>query len=123
MKQDVVKAWVNDLRENADKQGSGSLKTADGGYCCIGRLAVVLRDRFPDVIQEHKIIVEERETSMFVGLEGNKSIFNFRPDMIDLVGLTTTIQDDAVHLNDNGCSFSEIADWLESLQVEMQLFD
>lgn len=41
MNADVQKIWIEDLRAHPELQGVGELETADGKFCCLGRLCVL----------------------------------------------------------------------------------
>lgn len=94
MKREVAEAWVKDLRTNPPKT---TTVLYDGtGYCCLGRLAMVLGCAPNDEIMEAYL----------------------SQDLMDLSGMRTSCgtlpnDDSLAEMNDAGSTFAEIADVIE----------
>lgn len=108
MREDIAKAWVKDLRENADKQGKGCL--FDGtGYCCLGRLVLLYGAKF----------VEYEETYTIEGEVENMTLTEKIKDWAEMRTTTGSlhINDYAIlelsSLNDKGTPFAALADIIE----------
>lgn len=112
MKKEIAEAWVADLRTNPPKT---TRRLFDGnGYCCLGRLALVLGCDFTRVGEDYcprlngeTLQVEAYLSQELMGLSGMKS----RNGVVEEIGGP----DDVVlaQLNDDGVSFAEIADVIE----------
>jgi len=120
MKADVRERWVRALRSGKYKQGWGRLCSVEHGetsFCCIGVLA-------NEELNGHWI--EESEGLQGFHRKGLKIWWEFYYDG-SLFGETGSLNNDALaelelsdfhqfkltEMNDSGCSFSEIADWIE----------
>lgn len=91
---DLKARWVAALRSGEFPQGHGYLLN-DGRYCCLGVLASVYGE------PENRI-------------GGYHSISSFSPlDQILDPAYTRALQSHLERMNDSGCSFEEIADWIE----------
>ena len=116
MNKEVAEAWVKDLRETTAKQTSGML--FDGvGYCCLGRLCVVLGvgfTRAPDDSEWYWLIddgsgkgdVLSQSVTDEAGMKSKTGIF-CEPDKPEYQPF------DLAQLNDQGKTFKEIADIIE----------
>ena len=62
----IKTAWLEALRSGKYNQGRGRLKTVKGNYCCLGVLACVLRDQFPEKLKETSFRVEEDDHGYLV---------------------------------------------------------
>lgn len=82
--------WVRALRSGDYKQGGGCLKHA-GRYCCLG------------VLGELEGVLKECAKNLLVNKSSGNAVF-----------LTLSTQGRLATRNDNGISFSEIADWIEA---------
>lgn len=89
--------WVKALRSGNYKQTKGKLKSRNGGFCCIGVICDILGRRWEwkdgDYVGNNIIVNEE--TKDFAG---------------DIWG---DVLQPLVQMNDDGKSFSEIADYIE----------
>jgi hypothetical protein len=104
MKKEIADKWIADLR-SGPKQGRGYLQDMEGGYCCLGRLHVVL--------------------GLPVDNKNNTRRKYLSSEAVELAGMkpknrTGRFDDDAlVSLNDNGFTFDEIADIIEEKWEEL----
>lgn len=125
MYRDVAMKWIADLRSNPDKQGKSVLAnpTISGTkYCCLGRLCEVLEipqsydPRTNTIFYEGEDRVLAETVVRLAGMEscvgsaseipfGKAIVFPSRPDQ-----RWATLAD----ANDDGVTFSEIADWIEA---------
>lgn len=113
MKESVMQAWVTDLRTPGIVQGRGRL--FDGvGYCCLGRLCVVLERTF-ELSQPHRGHVLDGEGAILP-----QSVMD-QAEMKTPSGATIFWVNSAepiqVHaelseLNDSGLTFPQIADMI-----------
>lgn len=110
MKKEVADKWIEALRSGKYKQGTGSLKTIHDEFCCLG------------------VLCDISNNGEFIGFiykdKGGNDSYNFNnktlsPLMRDWSGIKHPegflIQKGTYLsvLNDNGTSFSEIADIIE----------
>lgn len=74
MRKDIKAAWIKDLRTTDARQAMGALKERlsedEVGYCCLGRLCVVVRDQFPEILEQIGVAVDEGEGSIMVSTPG-----------------------------------------------------
>lgn len=115
MKKDIAEKWVADLRDNPP-QVKGALYT-ENGFCCLGRLCMVLGLEPSDV--GDGIYAFDDETDMLPSIATS------------LAGLATDDASFDVHegpfadfgslaeANDGGKSFAEIADFIEQYWAEL----
>lgn len=112
MKREIRDKWVKALRSGRYKQGQGSLRSADNYFCCLGVLYDVCDSDGWEPVFEH--ICDEDSASYAVRdrvLECDLPE-EWLPDGYQ--GLRRyDHQSDLAKLNDNGDSFSEIADYIE----------
>lgn len=125
--------WLEALRSGKYKQAKNTLKSADGGFCCLGVLcdAKGVPARIDggstfyifDDVAEHDLATRE------IGSFKSKSagIIPFRPQQtiledLDLAkeitvdGSADSICSFLISMNDNGNTFAEIADFIEAHQ-------
>lgn len=107
--------WIADLRANLDKQGKGALRSIDEKYCCLGRFLLQLDEGEWDFDQDS-------ENYRF-RIKGAQSLGIIPDSISDFYGFKEssnsyedqTVMDDLIRLNDEqGLSFSQIADWIEA---------
>lgn len=122
MKQEIKERWVEALRSGKYEQGTGSLTTGSGRYCCLGVLCDLA---VADGAIEPPTLVE--------GVEGRGDVMAYRaetehlPRLVQLwAGLEQHSPEvlvdpdegswqELVELNDNtGLNFHEIADLIEA---------
>ena len=135
MRSDIAKRWAGELRSGKYAQGTDVLKSAVAAadseieYCCLGVLCeMAVKDRVipPPVIQDRyrsELGTPGRNTWAFC--DGNEEVFSELPqkvldwaEMLDSSGylqdpLGTTAGESLSVMNDNGCTFTEIADTIE----------
>jgi hypothetical protein len=124
-----LSAWVADLRANGDKQGKGILKHPETGqYCCLGRLSE-LQGRLTCLSKR-----DEHEPYFTDGDGYSSGLLAISNPLYDVFGITgafplgvsvrcegrsvSSMADNLVFLNDLGCPFSQIAEFLEHLYYE-----
>lgn len=104
-KQEVRKLWVEALRSGEYKQGKGMLKSEDNEFCCLGVLTDICVKR--GITDENSLQryypVDSVMRSVGLAEQAGKFYTNTRiePSFLSV-------------LNDDGVSFSEIADIIES---------
>lgn len=106
MKQEVAQAWAADLRKGP-KQGRGQLGDAENGYCCLGRLCIVMNEEFQsdqEVLAGSQILA--------AGMNSRNGIFNIPGDQ-------HPPQDHLASVNDNGLTFHQIADLIDYFWEEL----
>ena len=84
--------WVKALRSGNYKQGEGFLQNRNA-YCCLGVACIVAGVPIPKSLDD-------------------RATFNYEP-LRKATGLTYTDAGTLSHLNDDGHSFAEIADYIE----------
>lgn len=106
MKVALKTKWLEKLRSGEYKQGKYCLRDYKDEFCCLGVLC--------DIINPDEWVKQHNE-------EEHRPRFMFRGQMeiIDLpmaveIGLPEDVRRVAVRMNDNGKTFAEIADYLES---------
>jgi hypothetical protein len=53
MNKKIAKAWAEDLETTTAPRAMGALKdSVTGGFCCLGRLGLVLKRKFPEILEE-----------------------------------------------------------------------
>lgn len=114
---DIQKEWVELLRSGKFKQGTGVLHNAENNYrCCLG-VAI-------EVCKRHGITFKEEITSFFSnGVSGEAIKYDglggcLPEKAVNFIGLSTNfgtfLNGDLSELNDDGKTFEEIADLIES---------
>lgn len=111
MNADVKKKWLDALRSGKYQQGYGRLRTNEGGYCCLGVLCDVLAPEDwvktePDNSGQHW---EHKVSRCYLpnSITQQAEIPTCRP------GSTLLTEGELATLNDKGCGFEEIAQWIE----------
>lgn len=105
MNKKIKAKWLRALRSGKFKQGKGTLcQKTDAGYefCCLGVLAHI-------AIDEPWRRIGGRFT--FKGNEGYTTIFG--DEVAQKFGLSVMAHNSLTRMNDDGQSFSEIANWIE----------
>lgn len=98
MKAELRTKWLTGLRSGEYEQGDGYLEK-DGRYCCMGVLCDVAKvPRDPD---DYFIFSDGRSSNATIFGELRAQINGSRAETL-------------AHMNDNGKSFAEIADWIET---------
>lgn len=112
-----IQRWVDALRSGTYQQTTGRLHT-DAGFCCLGVCRDILGTEWGDageVLDGSRVY--ESDTGEKVELDdwalpdalGEFLSSHYGPDDDD-----TDYQNHLAILNDEGASFSEIADWIEA---------
>lgn len=104
-------AWLEALRSGDYEQDTGVLKTADGAYCCLGVLGMLVG------VEEERLQSCEHLSGVgrddLLGpwwpVDAPSTMFT-----ADDPKTHTTIQRKLAAMNDKGWSFDEIADWIEA---------
>jgi hypothetical protein len=109
---DLRKKWVDALRSGKYKQGKGSLRSANGAYCCLGVLC--------DVMNIPSELVDNCECYRFTTPTGDKVSGYLNPELANEIGLSSVVGGNSTNLslagmNDRGSSFTEIANFIESV--------
>lgn len=89
--------WVDALRSGDYKQGQNYLYN-NGKYCCLGVAGCILG-------VSKASLINNKESRLFA------SVF---PDNFTTDPMTYSLQSEFIKMNDSGCSFPEIADWIEA---------
>lgn len=99
-----AKKWVAALRSGRYRQTTGLL-TRDGAYCCLGVACAIAEDAGLDLPNWHDDGALPWEVRQWLGMKSQWGNF-----LIDgqLLGTELTV------LNDNGSTFAEIAEIIES---------
>ena len=104
MKADLKAKWIEALRSGEYEQCKDKLYSGNG-YCCLGVLCVVSGAKFE---QQDGEFVPYLEQENIRNPDGNEFLCS---DFAMKVGLSRQTQ--LADMNDNGASFSEIADYIE----------
>jgi hypothetical protein len=108
-----LRAWIHDLRTTDAKQDAGQLRTADDGYCCLGRACVILGADWakPDRASACEVL----PAVVRVLVDGVEDHSYMPAAYKAAMGLTDADVATCVRLNDSERkTFPEIAAWLES---------
>ena len=109
MKKNIANKWIKALRSGKYKQGTGSLKTKEGKYCCLGVLCEITK-------KEHGF------KNYLTMTNGEGSINSTLPiKIVPFTGMKSTSgelkfkgrYERLSALNDDGVSFEEIADIIQ----------
>lgn len=122
MRKAIAMKWVAALRSGAYKQTTSRLRD-DKGFCCLGVLCNVHAQEHP------KIAAKQTDPTMYL-----ENGYTFPVEVMKWAGLSSDIGekrnrgqlvisgDHYRHLasaNDNGISFTEIANWIEKNYKEL----
>ena len=100
MKPAIKKLWLDALRSGEYEQCKGKLHDGEG-FCCLGVLYDVAVDGW------------WTKNGEWVTDTGNGSSLSF--SLLLKLRLLEEIQSAAIRTNDDGATFAEIADWLETV--------
>lgn len=101
--------WLAALRSGKYEQGEGYLQNADGQYCCLG---VACRMDHPEEDLLHKFLIDSnggRSSKSYI----SKKLEDSMPELLrgnDSNEFARLVS----KMNDEGQSFHQIADWIES---------
>lgn len=130
MNPDIKKDWIEALRSGEFKQAKATLKgyayddkgnVAGAGYCCLGVLAHVVKEKHPDLIPPRLRIVEGEGCLYIEDVVSDKRTSGYLYDPLrSAIGLDNRLVDDLIDMNDGNtergvepCSFNAIADRIE----------
>jgi hypothetical protein len=101
--QKFAKEWIADLRSHKHKQIKKSLRYKDG-FCCLGRACEI-----------GKLSSTSTSDGYYYYQFGRESRDGYLPDGFrEQIGLSHEQQGELARMNDNGKTFDEIADKIES---------
>jgi hypothetical protein len=106
---DFIRLWAQKLRSGLFKQGKHNLRTISEEYCCLGVAACLMQElKLTDKTWEPEL----SETGC-LKIYGSSSLLS--PEMYSLIWYESGEyrQVELSHMNDDGSTFSEIADFLE----------
>lgn len=98
MKKTLKTKWVKALESGRYEQCEDSLKSAFGGYCCLGVLRKIMHP-------------ESKDT--WIDRTGDRIELLSKPHQIE-AGLTKKIQNRLAAMNDAGKTFTEIAKYIRA---------
>lgn len=101
MNQEIKAKWLEALRSGRYEQGTGRLRSIVDKYCCLG----VLED----------VVNPEGWSKVFGSWAASDNQIFISDSTSEQAGLTEELEDRLMKMNDiNGCTFAEIADWIET---------
>ena len=100
MNEQIKKKWVKALRSGEYEQTKDALHL-DGGYCCLGVLAAIATGAHGDGIYKTDVV------SVF----GGRLSVAYRNE----IGLSEEDENQLISMNDEGCTFDQIAYCVEQL--------
>lgn len=107
MRQDLKKQWVEALRSGKYEQGRGVLRNNEGQYCCLGVLAEEMDYLEKDLeLQTYICKLPEEDYT-------DDSVSYLSSGVLSKTGIWEVEQVKLAEMNDEGLSFSSIADWIE----------
>jgi hypothetical protein len=116
MKKEIKAAWVKALRSGDYVQGTGTL-AHEGKHCCLGVLAQVLADQFPETYAESgcKLIWDRAYMGVTIPGSGeNCRTGGLVRALCNVIEMEYTAQDGLASRNDSGDSFEVIAQVIEA---------
>lgn len=132
MNPEIKKMWLDALRSDKYKQTTCELETVgqhtiwdndegnivpvhikgETGYCCLG----VLANELMNTGKGNGFIQRDNNFGLFcLDMDGKPEHCMLTPAILNNVGLTTAEQDRLATMNDEGSSFTEIADHIEKM--------
>ena len=108
----VKKAWINALRGEDYSQGKTYLRSKDDAYCCLGVLCD-LGSLGNWRLDAQRYLYESPVGCSQGGFVGCSQAVFLSEELRKLTGLDAAAESVLIRMNDNGSSFSEIADWIE----------
>ena len=108
-KAEIKAKWLEELRHGGHEQVPGTLKgiKSDGtiGYCCLGVLEEKVLGNQITAVQ-----LLDPDEDLYLGYDGPEGTYvRLKEDVIGDWSLTDVF----IEKNDNGCTFPEIADYIE----------
>lgn len=110
MNKQLRRKWLRALRSGSYRRGEGSLVSEDGRkFCCLGVLADIQGCVWQESIRDSSLVP--------IMPHGRKPLANDGTDFLPVRrtgGLTEDQQSTLAEMNDDGKSFKQIADFIES---------
>ncbi|MCA2570674.1 hypothetical protein [Microcystis sp. M42BS1] len=115
MNKEIKKRWVEALRSGEYKQGAGKLRDADNTFCCLGVLCNLHAQEHPDIAKEQNIGTVYMGRSTLLPREvAEWAEFGRKEKAATPTGADVcTFRGRLSRLNDDGHSFTDIADIIE----------
>ena len=108
-KEEIKAKWLEELRHGGHEQVTGTLKgiKSDGtiGYCCLGVLEEKVLGNQITAVQ-----LLDLDEDWYLGYDGPEGTYDRLKE--DVIG-DWLLTDDFIEKNDTGCTFPEIADYIE----------
>lgn len=105
MNTEIKEKWLESLRSGKYEQGTGALRKngeACDQFCCLGVLCDIIAPEKWKLANKSEIFIHDCDR---VGTLSSR--------LKEKVGLNADIEEQLIDLNDNGKSFSEIADFIQ----------
>jgi len=107
LEKEFAQKWVDALKSGKYPQGEGFLENSYGQYCCLG---VACRMNHPKVDLRNKAFIDvSKESRGHISKYLNRSI----PALLRGTDATQPFVQKVSKMNDDGCSFIQIAYWIE----------
>lgn len=104
---EFAEKWVKALRSREYKQTTGMLGNKHVGYCCLGVGCVISGANDEELDNESIILYRES------GYGISKAVLDTIPDELKGGYKENNLVRQLTEMNDEGKTFSEIADWIE----------
>lgn len=107
--------WLEALRSGKYKQGQGRLRDRNSRFCCLG----VLSDVVCPIAWRNDIITWPDNDGYYLWSDPlapencQNASHDLSPELCLELGLTSDQTDTLIEMNDEGCSFAEIADYIQ----------
>jgi hypothetical protein len=114
MKKEAMELWVKGLRSGLLTQGKCSLLSIEGDFCCLG-VACYMTGRVPEKVQ---VGYAFEGATQFIPPSIRNELGMFSPgghrrDLMP-IALGETRYNNLAGANDAGCTFAQIADYIEA---------
>jgi hypothetical protein len=117
MDKKIANVWIKDLETTTAPRTRNGLKNKKtGGFCCLGRLGLVLKREFPEVLQKAGYEWKKNENGDVGFIRINREEFYFDnlikvpPEIRKVIRMTADEEQDFIFYNDTvGMSFKKIA--------------
>lgn len=111
MNQELKSKWTAALRSGEYKQGQYRLRQTDNSYCCLGVLCNIVNPEgwHPRELLGDYYFIEGSENNNLV--PENVTLPDYLRGRLDI---SVIEEGNLIDLNDNGSSFSEIADYIDA---------
>lgn len=104
MEAELKKKWIDAL--NNYSQCIGQLRDCDNNYCCLGVLCDI--SNYGEWEDKGNGDYRYRESQY-----GNCNDERLPLGMVDSIGLDLDDEEVLINMNDSGCSFKEIGEWID----------